>query len=200
MGFLGYKTITITLLCSLLGLALFYPYPRSRIATIQSRSSHITAQSVEMPLPLQMDLKFSSNTLSLEQQGWKMVSNLVAVPVTAEEKTNPNALYRIHHHDFFNSENSFQDQRGRLIVFNPDRDRFGVISGTLVISLNNQLEMNRFISDHSLRVDEYAESIHTIFVRTSTPSELSTLHASLTKDKRVKTLEVEVIENRMVKQ
>ena len=188
MGFLGYKTITFTLLCSLLGLALFFSNPRSKDATLPSThkntittlqpshttnlptSSPLLIPSPENPQLLNVDLKFSSNTLSLEQQGWKMVSNLVAVPIATDEKNNPNTLYRIHHHDFFNSENSFQDQRGRLIVFNPDRDRFGIVSGTLVITLNKQKEMNQLISDYSLRVDEYAENINTIFVRTSTPS------------------------------
>lgn len=179
-----------------------------KLPTILTASGRVIAnqnypnanRSNSMPESVTRQFKFSQVSYDQNQQGWKTVKNVIAVPVTPDAQEDPNALARVNHHNLFLSEDSFQDSRGKQIVFNPNRDRVGIISGTIVIELLNQATHNQVISDHSLRVDQYAEGINTLFVSTSSPSELTNLRTALLGDKRIKRIEIEILENSLVRQ
>lgn len=153
-----------------------------------------------IPDTLANTFQFSPNTLGLEESNWKIVANAIAAPLDPRDSEPKDALFRIPHHALIASHDSTRDSRGRQIVFNSNRNRVGVLTGTVMIELFAKDAVNQVASEHSLHVTQFAENINTLFVSTSTWAELNTLRTDLLNDKKVKRIEIEILENSLGRQ
>ena len=166
-----------------------------------------------IPESITEKFKFSSVNIDLNQEGWKTVSNVIAVPISADSKEDPNALLRVNHHNLYLIGDDTHESKDEQIAINPDVKtvskqvvfnvngrRVAIVSGTVIIELLNKDNYNDVVKDHALNVAQFLEHLNTIFVNTTSQANLIKLKNELTLDKRVKKFEVEFLEDILVKQ
>ena len=107
-----------------------------------NQNNSIPSRLERIPESLKEKLKFVPSNSDLEQQGWKVVGNIIAIPVDSSSEDVSDSLLKTNHHNLFISDDSFLDTRGKQIVFNSNRDRIGIISGTIIIELLNKNTQN----------------------------------------------------------
>lgn len=144
--------------------------------------------------------KWDSSSPDFIDKKWKIALNLAAVPSHEDSKIKKGFLFSHQGLDLFESENSLSDHLGSPVVFFPERNRLGYISGTLTIRLADRDLKDKITLQYGLKVEHYFETISTLIVRTENFKEMVDLRAKLIKDDRIKTIEVEIVENNLERQ
>jgi len=165
----------------------------------QPTSSPIAAPSQNFS-DLKSFMRLDSRTFDFIDRKWKLVDNLIALPANGDARNKKDFLISQQGLDLFKSENSLNDSRGKPVVFFPERNRIGYISGTLTIRLADRNLKDRITRQYGLKVEHFFEDISTLIILTGTFDELIKLRSQLSKDENIKTIEVEIVENNLERQ
>jgi hypothetical protein len=132
---------------------------------------------------------------------WKLVFGVAAVSEQGYPIKKGKILARQNGFEFYKSKqtkfNDFDSDRGSLVVFNPDRNQLGVITGIFIVSFNHRDDVEKIAMDYHLQTINVHDHIQTAFLKVYPGVDLEDVFKKLERDSRIRNVELEINSTRM---
>ncbi|MDG0816000.1 hypothetical protein [Bdellovibrio svalbardensis] len=132
-------------------------------------------------------------------QDWKVWKGVSAVPKVSYQGSEGKELGSVGSFVVVENSNSVSDEnhfysQAPLAVFNPTRNRTGIVTGDISVTLQDAGDFESFVLDHDLKIKEVFPHLRLYYVAAGKePVDLVALLTSLKNDPRVEKVNLEIV-------